>query len=59
LKIKEDKKQAVAAMKTAIFDINSVGQPQQNVSDRDPGLLPEKFEMVELPFKMYSSTQEI
>jgi len=27
LKIKEDKKQAVAAMKTAIFDINSVGQP--------------------------------
>lgn len=64
-KLKEEKKQALAAMKRELFDkpgtataggqSTAITSNQVNVPDQDPGILEETRKMVEQPFSMFSS----
>ncbi len=59
-KLKEEKKQALAAMKRELFEgTATAGQAQQPVSDADPGILAEHKKIVEQDYRMHSSLHPV
>jgi hypothetical protein len=59
-KLKEEKKQALAAMKRELFEgNNNAGGNQQQIGDTDPGILEERKMTVEQPFVMFSSIFDV